>query len=51
MEVPEVDLLIPAHDVNHHLSQFDLTAPSENFGLDIYLQVLGHLNSILRARL
>lgn len=47
IEVPELHLPISIDDVDQHLSQIDPLAPSENFGIDIYLHVLGHLNSIL----
>ena len=46
IEVPELHLPISI-DENYHLPQIDPLAPSENFGIDIYLQVLGHLNTIL----
>ena len=47
IDVPELHLPISIDDVDQHLSQIDPLAQSENFGIDIYLHVLGHLNSIL----
>ena len=47
IEVPEIHLPIPPGEIDCQLSQLDPLAISQNFGIDIYLQVLERLNGIL----
>lgn len=46
IEVPEIHLPISPGEIDHHLSQLDPLANSQNFGIDIYVQVPERLNSV-----
>lgn len=48
LEVPDVHLSIPSNQIHHHLMQFNPLADSQSFGIDIYLQVVDCLCSLLQ---
>lgn len=47
VEVPEVDLSISSEELQHHLMEINPMANSQTFGIDIYLQVVDCLHSLL----